>query len=114
MPRRLRLPDADAEASAEQAILEKLEEVGPLEAPVLGVVAPIKTRFRIGSYRTLGLQMGVSLVMGVPQWLVIKMDELGVPPFAETIICSGTLISFLAFFGVARSEFRSRQDMVTF
>ena len=27
VPRRLRLPDADAEASAEQAILEKLEEV---------------------------------------------------------------------------------------
>ena len=25
-PRRMRLPDADAEASAEQAILEKLEE----------------------------------------------------------------------------------------
>lgn len=26
LPRRMRLPDADAEASAEQAILEKLEE----------------------------------------------------------------------------------------
>ena len=62
-------------------------------------IVPWQKREAIGRFLLKRSHMGVSINGGTPKWMVkimenpIKIDDLGVPPFKETPICSNVFSS---------------------